>query len=76
MWAWVDVAEGYFPTMSTRATATVIEVIKTISNTVTTETTTEYASGQTPRVLPTNSDGTRVETVTYSHGGQNLTTVL
>jgi hypothetical protein len=26
--------------------------------------------------LPTNSDGTRVETVTYSHGGQNLTTVL
>jgi hypothetical protein len=26
--------------------------------------------------LPINSDGTRVETITYSNGGQNLTTVL
>ncbi|KAI0202466.1 hypothetical protein F4808DRAFT_421702 [Astrocystis sublimbata] len=72
-WTWLDVESGFSPRKSIQLTKTIITVVNTVLDE--TKTVTELP----PQVThpPTNSLGTRIETITYvDHESQSHTTVV
>lgn len=76
MFGWVTDEEadtaGFDPLYATDMTVTLVTVINTVLDTTTIST--QFPPDYTPP--PTNSDGTRIQEITYTRNGEATTTVL